>query len=579
MSIGSVKDLLGKGSVMRVCVSSGAIACSLLCVFAVAQLSPARGQESEAPAGDQESVETSNYGREAREGTVALWRDPDKPLDARERIHHALSRLTFGVTDEAIYEVERLGIDGWISTQLEAEGEESAALVDRLSKLKSLPLSTQEIVQQYNKRDGNDRDLRNIPRNELKDAVVLLAVYGNNQLKEVLCDFWRNHFSVDVSKGNVRFYATEYERDVFRVEALGTFQRMLNKQARHPAMLVYLDNYISRAPPPTDVLKAAQRAFLETRDYAAMMDAVDIARMKGINENYARELMELHTLGVDNHYTQEDVVAVAYALTGWTVQQNAEKPITFQFRPDMHASGMRLILKKRLPPIPRNPEMEGQLVLNLLVSHEGTAKFIAYKLCRHLVADNPPQELVERVAEVYKKSKSDLPSTYKAIFMDEEFYNPKHYQSKFKRPFEYVISALRVTNAQIESTGGIHKALNLMSEPLYQCEDPTGYYDQADAWRDPGTMAPRWLFARNLGMEQVRGVRIPDSYWEGLKPNNPLQWKEVLTSRILPGGCTEKTSDALDAVIAKYARFSPKPEQLGRFIVGILLGSPEFQRQ
>ena len=118
-----------------------------------------------------------------------------------------------------------------------------------------------------------------------------------------------------------------------------------------------------------------------------------------------------------------------------------------------------------------------------------------------------------------------------------------------------------------------------MSEPIYQCEDPTGYYDQADAWRDPGVMAPRWSFALGLGLEQVRGVRIPDSYWVGLKPNNPVQWKEVLTKRILPGGCTEKTSEALDAVIAKYARFNPEPEQLGRYIVGILLGSPEFQRQ
>jgi hypothetical protein len=223
--------------------------------------------------------------------------------------------------------------------------------------------------------------------------------------------------------------------------------------------------------------------------------------------------------------------------------------------------------------------MEGQLILNMLVGHPGTAQFIAYKLCRYLVSDNPPQELVDRVAKVYLKSKSDLPSVYKAIVTDEEFYNPEHYQAKFKRPFEFVVSALRVTNANSESTKGIHRALMSMSEPIYQCEDPTGYYDQADAWRDPGTMAPRWLFALGLGQEQIYGVRIPDSFWEGLKPNNPLQWKEVLTKRILPGGCTEKTSDALDSVIAKYARFNPKPEQLGRYIVGILLGSPEFQRQ
>ena len=536
----------------------------------------------------------SKFGREAREGTPALWRAPDKPLDGRERIHHLLSRLTFGVTDQAIYEVEQVGLEKWIDTQIKGEAQESKDLQDRLSKLASLPLSNQEMIQQYRKPippfkknatatekklRAELRALQDVPKNQLKDTIVLTATYSKNQFREVACDFWRNHFNVDVSKGNVKFYATEYERDVIRGEALGTFNRMLNKQARHPAMLVYLDNYISRAPPRKSIVDAAKKAWLEGRDFASMRDAVDIARMKGINENYGRELMELHTLGVDNYYTQDDVVAVAYALTGWTVQQDPAKPITFQFRRDMHASEFRLVLGKRLPPVPRNPEMEGQLILNMLVAHPGTAKFIAYKLCRYLVSDNPPQELVDRVAEVYTKSKSDLPSVYKAIVKDDEFYNPKHYQAKFKRPFEFIVSALRVTNANIESTKGIHRALISMSEPLYQCEDPTGYYDQADAWRDPGTMAPRWLFALGLGQEQIYGVRIPDSYWEGLKPNNPLQWKEVLTKRILPGGCTEKTSDALDAVIAKYARFNPKPEQLGRYIVGILLGSPEFQRQ
>ncbi len=545
--------------------------------------------------GQEEEKEKANFGREAREGTPSLWREPDKPLDEREKIHHVLSRLTFGVTDEAIYEVEQVGLNKWIEIQLKGEAPESEDLQERLSKLGSLPLSNQEMIQEYRKPipplkknatptekklRAELRALQEVPKDQLKDTVVYTATYSKNQFREVACDFWRNHFNVDVSKGNVKFYATEYERDVIRGEALGTFVKMLNKQARHPAMLVYLDNYISRAPPQKSVIAAAQKAWLETgRDFAAMKEAVDIAKMKGINENFARELMELHTLGVDNYYTQDDVVAVAYALTGWTVQQDPSKPITFQFRRDMHASEPRQILGKRLPPVVRNPEMEGQMILNMLVSHPGTANFIAYKLCRHLVSDNPPQELVERVAEVYMKSKSDLPSVYKAIVTDEEFYKPQYYQAKFKRPFEFVVSALRVTNAQIEDTRGIHRALNSMSEPLYQCEDPTGYYDQADAWRDPGTMAPRWLFALSLGMEQVYGVRIPDSYWEGLKPNNPVQWVEVLTKRILPGGHTETTEEALDAIVAKYARQNPRPEQLGRYIVGILLGSPEFQRQ
>jgi uncharacterized protein (DUF1800 family) len=542
----------------------------------------------------QDQEEPTNFGREAREGTPVLGRDPDRPLDDRERVHHALSRLTFGITNEALYEVEQLGLDKWIEQQIDAGARETEALEKRLEAIDSLTMTNQEIVNTYRvpvpplrrgaspaerKRRSEARAKHEQAKNDLKDTVLLTAVYSKNQLREVACDFWRNHFNIDVSKGNVKYYATEYERDVIRGEALGTFNAMLNKQARHPAMLVYLDNYISRAAPRKSLLDAANRALFSTRDFGAAMEAVDIAKMKGINENFARELMELHTLGVDNYYTQEDVITVANILTGWTVQQNPNKPIEFQFRKDMHGSEPHVLLNKRVPSIPRDPQREGQIVLNMLVSHRGTSKFIAYKLCRYLVSDNPSEEMVDRIAKVYMKKKSDLPSIYKAIVADEEFYNPHNYQSKFKRPFEFVVSALRVTEAEIDSTKAIHAALLQMSEPIYQCEDPTGYYDQADAWRDPGVMAPRWRFALGLGLGKLKGVRIPDSYWKGLDANDPSQWKDELTKRILPGGCTDKTSKALDAVIEEQAKFDPEPEHLGRYIVGILLGSPEFQRQ
>ncbi|MCA9050279.1 MAG: DUF1800 family protein, partial [Planctomycetaceae bacterium] len=289
-------------------------------------------------------------------------------------------------------------------------------------------------------------------------------------------------------------------------------------------------------------------------------------------------LMELHTLGVDNYYTQDDVIAVAEALTGWTVQQDPDKPIEFQFKPEMHASANRRILKGSVRANPANGEAEGQAVLDRLIHHPGTADFIAYKLCRHFVNDRPSQDMVQRVAKAFR-GKTDLPATYKAIIDDKDFFSPANYQSKFKRPSEFVISALRVTEAEIVSTAGIHDALLSLNEPLYQCEDPTGYYDQADVWRDPGVMAGRWQFGLGLGMGWVRGVKIPDSFFEGMEPNNPLQWKEVLARKILPLGHTRQTDEALEKVISKYARFNPTPEQLGRYIVGILLGSPEFQRQ
>ena len=257
----------------------------------------------------QDVQEETNFGRESRESTPSLWRDPEKPLDQRERIHHLLSRVTFGVTDKAIYDVEQLGAAKWLELQLGGGAEETEALESRLAKIPSLTMSNQEIVKTYRvpipplrrdaspeeqKRRAEARAMQEVPKDDLKDTVLLTAVYSKNQLREVVCDFWRNHLNIDVSKGNVKYYATEYERDVIRGEAFGTFAAMLNKEARHPAMLVYLDNYISRAAPQRELEEAAQRALFSTRDFGAMMEAVDIAKMKGINENYARELMELH---------------------------------------------------------------------------------------------------------------------------------------------------------------------------------------------------------------------------------------------------------------------------------------------
>jgi uncharacterized protein (DUF1800 family) len=537
----------------------------------------------------------SNFGREARETTPALNRNPTEPLNDRERIHHALSRFTFGITPELMAQVEKVGLQAWFKEQLAAKVDEPQVLKDHLAKLESLDLSNQEVLKNYNLRGPSLSNrltpeerkefervqrMREVPRLQLRDAVLLRAVYSRNQLQQVACDYWRNHFNVDVQKGNVRYYGVTYERDVIQAEALGTFAAMLNKQARHPEMLVYLDNFVSRATPRQELMEAGREALAKSRDYATALQAIDIARMRGLNENYGRELMELHTLGVDNFYNQDDVIRVAEALTGWTIQQDPSRPVDFAFRADMHASEPRLILKQKIPAFPNDPEKEGQAVLDLLAKHRGTAKFICYKLCRYFVNDHPNDAMVDRMARVFRQgNKTDLKATYQAILNDDEFYEPHNYQAKFKRPFEFVVSALRITQCEISSTDDIHGILEAMSEPLYRCEDPTGYYDQADAWRDPGVMAPRWQFGMGLGMGWIRGVRIPDSFWEGLEPNNPVQWKQELTKRILPGGCTDKTSEALDKIVEKYAAYNPKPEQLGRYIVGILLGSPEFQRQ
>ena len=396
-----------------------------------------------------------------------------------------------------------------------------------LQELDTLTMSNLEIVEEYNPPIPPELSLANrltpqqrrerarlmsrryIPRGQLKDAVLLQAMLSDNQMRQTAADFWRNHFSVDVSKGAVRYYATTYERDVIQAGALGTFREMLNRQARHPAMLVFLDNFISRAAPDEELLAVGREAFESSRDYAMVLEAIDIARMRGLNENYARELMELHTLGVDNYYTQDDVIAVAEALTGWTVQQGRDSPIEFEFRRDMHNSASRRILRVPIPADPRNPENEGQQILDLLARHPGTADFISYKLCRHFVNDSPSERMVGRVADAFShRNQTDLRETYRAILEDEEFFDPANYQSKFKRPFEYVVSALRVTDAEIVSTEGLQQALLTLNEPIYQCEDPTGFYDQADVWRDPGVMAARWQFRCRSG--DGLGIRCED---------------------------------------------------------------------
>jgi len=534
---------------------------------------------SAAVSAQDEMEEALNYGRQARSVTPSLVRDANTPLSERERVCHVLNRVTFGPTTELIDEVLKTGVDDWLETQLEGKLEEPPELLRRLGNLKSLPLSTQEIVKKYN--DREDRSLRNVPSSDLKDAVLLLAVYSPNQLREVMCDFWRNHFNVDCSKGNVRYYATTFERDVIRGEVLGSFERMLNKEARHPAMLIYLDNYLSRATPVSELRQVGQQALMNTRDYGAALAAVDIAKMRGINENYARELMELHTLGVDNFYSQDDVITVANALTGWTVQQNAAKgPIEFKFRPDMHASENRVFLKKKLPSIPNSSELEGQAVLNMLAKHRGTASYLSYKLCRYLVNDAPSEKMAKKAANTFNRRNAELPDAYYAILDNKDFYEPENYQAKFRRPFEFVVCALRVTNAEIGSTKQIHRTLTSLSEPIYQCEDPTGYYDHADAWRDPGVMVNRWLFGLRLATGKLKGVKIPDSFWEEFEADNPQQWKELLIQRVLPGGCSKRTSDALDAYIERdYFLSERNPQWIGGEMLGLLLGSPEFQRQ
>jgi uncharacterized protein (DUF1800 family) len=345
------------------------------------------------------------------------------------------------------------------------------------------------------------------PMNELTQARILRATLSERQLEEVLVDFWFNHFNVFVGKGQVRQYLVEYERDAIRPHVLGNFRTMLGATAKSPAMLFYLDNFQSRTAattaatnPNVDLQRRLgdprtppqQRQQIQQR--LQQMQAQQRRGQGGLNENYARELMELHTLGVDGGYTQLDVVEVAKILTGWTIDRPQDGG-AFIFRPAMHERGSKTVLGQAFK---EDGEKEGDRLLDMLAAHPSTARHIAFKLAQRFVADEPPAALVDRAAKTFRDTKGDLREVTRAIVTSPEFFDPKHYDAKVKTPLEFVVSAARATNANIMSAQPMVAALRDLGMPLYGAQPPTGYSMTADAWVNTGALLSRMNFALQL---------------------------------------------------------------------------------
>lgn len=508
----------------------------------------------------------------------------DSPLTETERIRHTLSRFAFGPVPGQIEAIRAQGLDAWFEAQLaadEASDAGSSLLVDRLAELPAIALSGKELIERYRNPERANRPKRGADR-DVQDAVVYRALFSPSQVKEVACDFFRNHFNVDADKGDVQYLLPDWEREVIRAEALGDFGAMLEKSAKHPAMLIYLDNSVSRRPLSKGELKNVEvTARVRTRSKARGAEAAAIASQRGLNENYARELLELHTLGVDRYYTQRDVIEVAKILTGWTVALDAETHVGFHFDGGRHVRGEKWFLNSRIRASTGSAVEEGEELIRRLVQHKGTSEFVSWKLCRHLVSDDPPEAMVKRVAAVFRRTKGRMSAVLQAIYDDREFFAPQHFQSKFKRPLEFVVSALRVTGARVDSVTGVQQLLTELGEPTYECEDPTGYFDQAEAWNDPGIMAVRWRFALDLAAGRFKGVKIPKSFFADLHPRIHRAWRDQLAEKILPAGMSPRTAAVIDGRIKKYLDDHPKPkrERLGALIAGLLIGSPEFQRQ
>jgi uncharacterized protein (DUF1800 family) len=513
------------------------------------------------------------------------------PLSDDERILHALERLTFGPRPGQVDEVKAVGLAKWIEAQLHPEGIDDGAVRERLRAFPTLGLPAKEQQHLYQTRRealrGKPADpeaMRRLIRRELRETVALRACLSERQLHEVLSDFWRNHFNVDANKDSVQATATHFEEAVVRAHALGKFQDLLFASARHPAMLVYLDNALSRRPPAkSELYQIERRLRKETGSRERALEQVEFAKQAGLNENYARELMELHTLGVDNGYTQQDVTEVARAFTGWTVDLGPDGS-GFLFKDDMHDTGAKTVLGMPLPEGRREEGIvEGETVLRRLAAHPNTARFVATKLCRRLVADEPPEEVVEHATRAFRQTKGDLREVVRAIVTHPQWFDRRHFRAKFKTPLEFVVSALRATGAVIDDAGPIVHAVSELGMPIYGCEDPTGWSDAAEAWGDPGVMVLRWRYAMALAHAPAPGPHIPASFFADL-PEDPTAIASALERRIVPSGVGPATAGVVRRIVGREVEAGRAADPAGRTamartLVGVLLGSPEFQQQ
>ena len=460
-------------------------------------------------------------------------------LTDREKAVHVLARMSFGPTPGQIDALgEGAGWQGWMKAQLEPEkiddSECEKLVAERFPWLK---YSMSQMEEEFGYQRGDKKRKRedeNSITNQLPQLVLTRAVMSKRQFKEVMCDFWRQHFCVDqpmVGDEKTRtFTDPDYEENVIRKYAFANFKDMLLASARHPAMLEYLDNKLSRR--------------------------------NEWNENYAREVMELHTLGADRGYTNRDVQELSKVLTGWNYDDNYR----FKFMSQWHQPGPKQWLGYTVP----EGYEGGEGALTLLANHPNTAQFISEKLCRYLINDNPPPQLVKKVAGVFKESKGNLPKIYEAILKSPEFMSRENYRAKFKTPFYFTVSALRATQPKVESFLECTKRIAKMNEPIYNCPDPTGYRDVAESWMDAGVLTTRWQFSWDLLRGDIMGVTVDDGFLGRYKAMKPEEVEGKMLEDLIGGDVGDRELTALKEV----AQQNDWPR-----MASIILGSPSFQQR
>jgi uncharacterized protein (DUF1800 family) len=539
-------------------------------------------------------------------------RDEPRELAVDQQAKHALERLTYGARPGEAAVVLHDGLDRWLLRQLTPENWPDHAADSALASLPVITMPIKALVDSSPQQDIFVRrrrvelglapnaayvmtavdstrfkamtDLGNRRVQEMLGAKLMRAVTADHQLLEVMTDFWENHFSVFRGKMPTQFTLLEYDRDVIRPHALGKFRDLLSAVAHSAAMLYYLDNYQSSAD-SAHLTLAAWHNLAKARNSTDTLRirANALRRRGGLNENYGRELMELHTLGVDGGYTQMDVINVARALTGWTLQTPREGG-GFRFDSSAHDAGPKLVLGHALP-AGRGME-DGEEVLDIVARHPATARFIATKLIRHFVSDTPPPALVQRAAAEFMRTDGDVRQVLALIVASPEFYTKASVRSKVKTPYELVASTYRVMQARPDTAGRSAQLAATLGQPLYGHLTPDGWPDEAEAWMNTGAILSRINFGSNVAAGRVFGITAgkwtPPSLTAGASLEQQV---DAINAAILQGEMSADTHRVLMSgsnPLAARAGMAASPA--GRAptlteLLGLALGAPEFQRR
>jgi uncharacterized protein (DUF1800 family) len=413
---------------------------------------------------------------------------------------------------------------------------------------------------------------------EMVQARLLRAAYSERQLQEVMTDFWLNHFNVFIGKSADRYELISFERDVIRPRALGKFEDLLKATAQSPAMLFYLDNWLSVGP-NSDFANGVRHPGQERRRNLPVQQAK--GSRAGLNENYGRELMELHTLGVNGGYTQKDVTEVAKVFTGWTLEK-PQQGGGFTFDERKHEPGSKKVLGHE---IKENGEKEGFEVLHLLARNPATARFVCNKLAMRFVSDDPPPALVDRMAKTYLKKDGDIRAVLETMLQSPEFWAPAAYRAKVKTPLEFVVSAVRATGAEVSNARPLARQLRDLGMPLYGDLPPTGYSMKAEAWVSSSALLGRMNFGMRMASGKVRGIAVaPLPVSASGAVLDPEQALASLENSLLAGNVSKQTHDTIaaqlsDPKISQRSLDDPARPPDVSVIEGLLLGSPEFQKR